>query len=100
MKRQLAKILATAQRMDLIEEKLSFISNIVGVPSDKVKPVKGELDEIKKRLEDLESGMNESSCQLLEGFACDSCKTQNMVAIHTRCTSCGKENWVGWWPEK
>lgn len=31
-------------------------------------------------------------------FLCDSCGTEGNVAINIRCSQCGKDNWLGWWP--
>jgi len=36
---------------------------------------------------------------LRERFKC-SCGTRGMVAVHFKCTNCGKESWWGWWPGK
>ncbi len=33
-------------------------------------------------------------------FQCDSCASKKTVATRIKCTSCGKENWWGWWPKK
>lgn len=32
-------------------------------------------------------------------FTCASCEADGNVAAKVKCTSCGKENWWGWWPE-
>jgi len=36
---------------------------------------------------------------LRESFSCE-CRTSGMVAVHIKCTNCGKETWRGWWPKK
>jgi translation initiation factor 2 gamma subunit (eIF-2gamma) len=33
-------------------------------------------------------------------FQCSECGSGGTVAIHVKCTSCGEENWMGWWPEE
>ena len=32
-------------------------------------------------------------------FRCSECDAKGTVAIHVKCTQCGEENWMGWWPE-
>jgi hypothetical protein len=31
-------------------------------------------------------------------FVCRSCQSKGHVAARLNCTSCGEENWWGWWP--
>jgi hypothetical protein len=33
-------------------------------------------------------------------FLCRNCQTRGYVAARLNCTSCGEENWWGWWPQK
>ena len=33
-------------------------------------------------------------------FLCRSCQSRGYVAARLNCTSCGEENWWGWWPQK
>ena len=33
-----------------------------------------------------------------ETFTCSSCQTMGQVATRLTCTSCGTENWWGWYP--
>jgi hypothetical protein len=33
-------------------------------------------------------------------FKCSSCGAQGLVATPFRCTRCGKDRWLGWWPKK
>lgn len=33
-------------------------------------------------------------------FTCSSCGAQGMVATVVRCTKCGKDKWLGFWPRK
>jgi hypothetical protein len=32
-------------------------------------------------------------------FVCKNCQSQGHVAVRLHCTSCGGENWWGWWPQ-
>lgn len=33
-------------------------------------------------------------------FVCSSCQVNGNVAAKLHCTSCGEENWWGWWPQQ
>ena len=33
-------------------------------------------------------------------FVCESCHSHGFVATPTRCTKCGREGWLGWWPKQ
>lgn len=33
-------------------------------------------------------------------FVCRNCQSRGSVAARLNCTSCGEENWWGWWPQK
>lgn len=35
-----------------------------------------------------------------ESFVCRSCQSKGHVAARLNCTSCGEENWWGWWPPR
>jgi ParB/RepB/Spo0J family partition protein len=35
---------------------------------------------------------------LRKNFECD-CGAKGHVAVHIKCTKCGKDNWRGWWPK-
>jgi hypothetical protein len=35
-----------------------------------------------------------------QNFQCGSCGTQGMVVSLFRCSKCGKDKWLGWWPQR
>ena len=37
---------------------------------------------------------------LRKSFKCNRCASQGTVASRVKCTSCGNENWWGWFPKK
>jgi hypothetical protein len=64
------------------------------------------LDELMCQVKDLSARMNNlmTSLQGTVGFAarhsfiCRNCQAKGQVAARLHCTSCGEENWWGWWP--
>jgi len=71
-------------------------------PSE-VELLRATVADLRNRLERIEATVMKSqkaSCDIKKMFHCDSCNSQGMVALYTKCTNCGKENWWGWWPKK
>jgi tetrahydromethanopterin S-methyltransferase subunit G len=67
-----------------------------------------ELKEIKSEVQDLSDRMNEISGNLKYSlgygvgriFQCKHCESKQLVALHVKCTDCGEETWLGWWPKR
>ena len=78
----------------------------------KLASLESELSELKGRIELLESARAESASVediearlddtpaigLKHRFKCD-CGASGLVALHIKCTKCGKETWWGWFPK-
>jgi hypothetical protein len=63
--------------------------------------LKSEISILKIQIEEiLANGVKEHGCSLLSGFQCGGCNAQNLVAMYARCTKCGKETWLGYWPQQ
>jgi hypothetical protein len=67
-----------------------------------------QLDELVGQVKDLNAKVN-SLLNSLQGtvgfgarqsFVCRSCQSKGQVAARLHCTSCGEENWWGWWPPR
>jgi hypothetical protein len=64
------------------------------------------LDDLVGQVKDLSDKVNSlvSSLQGTVGFGarhsfiCRNCQSKGQVAARLHCTSCGEENWWGWWP--
>ncbi|HZA21284.1 MAG TPA: hypothetical protein VFA32_01535 [Dehalococcoidia bacterium] len=65
-----------------------------------------QLDELMGQVKDLNARVN-SLLHSLQGtvgvgarhsFVCRNCRSKGQVAARLHCTSCGEENWWGWWP--
>ena len=58
------------------------------------------LEALSAKLEDIESRLDGTpTLGLKHRFKCD-CGTSGFVALHIKCTKCGRETYWGWWPEK
>jgi hypothetical protein len=72
-------------------------------PSE-VEALRNTVAELTSRLNKLESVMLKSQksfrCDVRNNFNCGKCHSQGKVAMYLKCTSCGEEQWVGWWPHR
>jgi hypothetical protein len=91
--RQVGKMTNAMQKLDTLEEKITRIFSLLKLEPDMTQSLGGRLDEIYARLE----AMSKSDIQ--GEFQCSHCKSRQMMAMHVKCTSCGEETWMGWWPE-
>jgi len=104
-------IAALAQRVAAIEESIGRLSQIestlaplqaAGIPKmqdfqalvNYVKKVAGQVETITQSLQ------NTPGAGVRSNFQCTSCGTQNTVVSLFKCSKCGKDHWLGWWPQK
>jgi ribosomal protein S27AE len=71
-----------------------------------------ELEKQIKELEERIDGLDEILTDLInkvydipiteikEKYKCENCGEKGLVAIHAKCTNCGREFWWGFWPEE
>jgi ribosomal protein L33 len=60
-----------------------------------------QITNIARQIEVLNEGLRTTpDYNLGKTFNCASCSSNGTIAIKVRCTSCGKENWWGYWPKK
>ena len=92
---------------DLVEEKVCT-ADVAKALWEKFKELRGES---KLRLEKLEERISwlvervcvlESFCgtSLNEAWECSDCGAVGNVAVHFKCTKCGRENWMGYHPKE
>ena len=63
--------------------------------------VEAEIAKLSGRIEAITATLKDSiGYGIHRDFSCRSCGSKGHVAITIRCTECGKEGWMGWWPEK
>ena len=54
--------------------------------------------ELKARVNDLEACLKDTpTLGMRKRFKCD-CRASGFIAVHVKCTKCGKEAWCGWFP--
>jgi hypothetical protein len=94
--RHVIKLTVAMQRMDMLELKVSQIASVIRFSPDSMTTFERQIEEIRDILEKMQN-KNDS---LRDEFQCGKCHSDKAVAVHVKCTSCGNESWMGWWPEK
>jgi hypothetical protein len=94
------KIDDVRQRMEQVEDKLDRIAEMVQQSPQGVEDLGSRMDEIYTLLETLQHGRKQGDEERIhDQFHCVKCHSEKLVAIHVKCTSCGTENWMGWFPD-
>jgi hypothetical protein len=92
--RQVGKLTTAMQKLKEMEEKITQISALLKLSPNSTDNLKNRFDEITRRLDELQ----QNNTGIQEEFECRKCKSQQSVAVHVKCTKCGDESWMGWWP--
>jgi hypothetical protein len=93
--RQVAKMMNVMQRLEKAEDKVAQIYSLLKLDPDETVSLGGRLDAIYGRVEELAQHYSDYQNE----FQCNRCKSKQNMALHVKCTSCGEEAWMGWWPE-
>jgi hypothetical protein len=93
--RQVAKMTNAMQRLEKAEQKVTEIYSLLRLDPDATETLGGKLEGIHARVEELARHYSDYQNE----FQCAHCHSSQMMALHVKCTSCGEEAWMGWWPE-
>ncbi|MDD5191498.1 MAG: hypothetical protein PHE50_10755 [Dehalococcoidales bacterium] len=88
------------RRIDLLEQRINQISGTIGNLPDQSKNVK-QIQMIGEEVKQISSKLKGTlGYGAYQEFKCDECGSQHTVATVLKCTTCGHQNWRGWWPAK
>jgi hypothetical protein len=93
--RQVAKMTNSMQRLEKAEDKVAQIYSLLKLDPEETVSLGGRLDAIYSRVDELAQHYSDYQNE----FECNHCKSKQNMALHVKCTSCGEEAWMGWWPE-
>lgn len=96
LSREVSKLMSAMQRLAQLENKMTELSVLLKVSPDATETLKQKFDDITSRLDSIQRYQSNIQAE----FQCSKCQSRQMVAIHVKCTSCGDESWMGWWPDK
>ena len=93
--RHVIKLTVAMQRMDMLELKVTQIASVIKFSPDSMTNFERQIEDIR----DILGKMQNKNDSLRDEFQCGKCHSDKAVAVHVKCTSCGTESWMGWWPE-
>jgi hypothetical protein len=94
------KFESITQKLDRLEEKIEQAAAMAQSSPKAVKSLGAKIDEIYGLLETMRRPERKNDeGHIHDEFRCVKCQSEKLVAIHVKCTSCGTENWMGWYPE-
>jgi hypothetical protein len=83
---------------------LALKTSASSASTSEVETLRRTVAELTNRLNKLETVMFKSQksfrCDIRNNFHCGHCQSEGKVAMYLKCTSCGEEQWVGWWPNR
>ena len=66
----------------------------------KTKKEEINLHQISRRVSNIVNLLNETPGYGVRGkYTCNNCGANGFIAIPMKCSCCGTEGWLGWWPE-
>jgi Zn finger protein HypA/HybF involved in hydrogenase expression len=92
--RQVAKMTNAMQKLDSVEIKIGQLYTALKPDPSVIQNLENRLDEISAALAEMKQRYD-----LQAEFQCSHCKSRQTMAMHVKCTQCGEETWMGWWPE-
>lgn len=98
LSREVGKLTIALQTVTQLEERVRQLEAMVKLSPDSNGVLKNRIDKISYVLEMLQQ--KKSDATVFEEFTCSQCRSKGLVAVYAKCTSCGKENWMGWWPDE
>lgn len=111
---KLDEIMATldklSRRIENLEENISTLSQSKPNTTDnsemerrllsKLKNEEINLHKVNKRVNSILTRLKETPGYGVRGnYTCNNCGSHGFMAIPMRCSSCGTQGWLGWWPE-
>ncbi len=94
-KRQAEPSLTSPAEMAPIQQKLVSVESEIRGLETRVKA----LEALGSHLEDVEDRLNATPAVGLGHRFTYNCGASGFVALHIRCTKCGRETWWGWFPK-
>jgi hypothetical protein len=83
-----------------LEVKISELTEVVKSSPEAITVLDNRLEEIYTMLGNMRREKHKNDEERIhDQFLCVNCHSEKLVAIHVKCTSCGMENWMGWFPD-
>jgi len=99
--KRLGKMENAMERLDQLEKKIEQVSALAEQSPQNLQTLTNQVQEFDDQLEEISENLR-SSLGYGAGkiFQCKHCDSKGLVALYVKCTGCGEETWLGWWPKK
>ncbi len=98
--KRLSKIENVMERLEQLEKKVAQISADSGKSPQNQQALEN-VKELEEQIEEISDNLRSSlGYGVRKIFRCKYCKSKGLVALHVKCTDCGEETWLGWWPKE
>jgi hypothetical protein len=98
LSKEVGKLTVALQTITQLEERVKELEAVKKLSPDSIEILKTRIDKISSFLKMLQQKQSDSA--FLQKFVCSKCRSKSLVAVYVKCTSCGKESWMGWWPDE
>lgn len=98
LSKEVGKLTVALQTIAQLEERVKELEAVKKLSPDSIEILKTRIDKISSILKMLQQKQSDSA--FLQKFVCSKCRSKSLVAVYVKCTSCGKESWMGWWPDE
>jgi len=89
----------TLSKLERLEQRILLLESTNAECTNELSMVVQQLKAISSQVGALKKGINNTPLYDAHGkFICSGCGSKGDVAAVVRCTKCGRERWVGWWP--
>ena len=90
------------ERLDRLEKQIAEKSGASpAVPAEELTEMKSEVQDLSERMDEISGNLKYSlGYGVGRIFQCKHCESKQLVALHVKCTDCGEETWLGWWPKR
>ena len=90
---------ADSSRPDELDSNASQVAASLEEVKQELQTMAERVQTVTRELEAITSNLGSSiGYRAKEVFKCNSCQSEGRVASIFRCTQCGQDSWVGWWP--
>ncbi|MEE8372756.1 MAG: hypothetical protein V3R87_03350 [Dehalococcoidia bacterium] len=97
---RLATMEAAMGRIGQLEASLAAVQAAGGPKAQDFQAVVNQLKKVSGQAESMMQGLqNTPGYGTRKNFQCSSCGTRGMIVSLVRCSKCGTEKWLGWWPQ-
>ena len=99
--KRLTKIETAMSKFDQMEKAIAEARSSTSQSPQALHDLEEQFEDLNDQLDDFTEKLSASLGYNIGNIhQCNHCGSEGLVAIRVKCTECGDENWLGWWPPK